>query len=183
MTHDPQGVHVARADQNAARVSAQVGPGLTGDALELDSQDEAFKPLTREEAEKLRVSSVSISPWALVASQMVVGVVLALLAWVLTGQARMGWSTGYGALAVVIPSALFVRGLFRQKDATHGSAALAGFFVWEMIKIALTVAMLVAAPRLVSELSWLALLAGFVVTMKVYWAAVWFRLLRRKSVK
>lgn len=95
----------------------------------------------------------------------------------------MAWSAGYGALAVVVPSALFVRGLARQKHATHGGSALAGFFVWEMVKIALTVAMLVAAPRLVDKLSWLALVVGFVVTMKVYWAAVWFRLLRKKSVK
>ncbi|MDO9404536.1 MAG: ATP synthase subunit I [Polaromonas sp.] len=155
----------------------------SGDAWELETDDEGFKPLTREEAEKFRASTTSLSPWTLVVSQLVVGVVLALLAGLLTGQARMAWSTAYGALAVVIPSALFVRGLARQKHAAHGGSALAGFFVWEMVKIALTVAMLVAAPRLVNELSWLALLAGFVVTMKVYWAAVWFRLLRRKSVK
>jgi ATP synthase protein I len=101
------------------------------------------------------------------------------MAWVSTGQPRMGWSAGYGALAVVIPAALFVRGLSRQKSATHGNAALVGFFVWEMVKIALTVAMLFAAPRLVAELNWLALLAGFVVTMKVYWAAMWFRSVRK----
>ncbi|MBG6072353.1 F0F1-type ATP synthase assembly protein I [Polaromonas sp. CG_9.7] len=103
-----------------------------------------------------------------------VGLVVAALAWVLTGQARMGWSAGYGALAVIIPAALFARGLSRQKSAMHGNAALAGFFVWEMVKIALTVAMLFAAPRLVEGLNWLALLAGFVVTMKVYWVAMWF---------
>jgi len=65
----------------------------------------------------------------------------------------------------------------------HGNAALAGFFVWELVKIALTVAMLFAAPRLIAELSWLALLVGFVVTMKVYWAAMWFRSARKDSIK
>ena len=44
--------------------------------------------------------------------------------------------------------------------------------VWEMVKIALTVAMLVAAPRLVSGLIWPALLVGLVLTMKVYWLAL-----------
>jgi ATP synthase protein I len=43
--------------------------------------------------------------------------------------------------------------------------------------------MLFAAPRLVVQLNWLALLAGFVVTMKASWVAVWFRLVRKKSVK
>ena len=49
---------------------------------------------------------------------------------------------------------------------------MVGFFGWEMVKIVLTVAMLAAAPRLVAQLSWLALLAGMVVTMKTYWIAL-----------
>lgn len=155
----------------------------SSDVVELEAEVEAFKPLTREEAEKLGAASRTPSPWALVGSQLIAGAVVALLAWGLTHEARMGWSAAYGALAVLVPSVLFVRGLARQKGATHGSSALAGFFVWEMVKIALTLAMLVAAPRVVNELSWLALLAGFVVTMKAYWAAVWFSLLRRKSVR
>jgi len=43
---------------------------------------------------------------------------------------------------------------------------------WELVKIVLTVAMLAAAPRLVPGLSWLALLAGMVITMKTYWIAL-----------
>ena len=147
-----------------------------------EAQDEGFKPLTREEAQKIRESSPPISLWVVLAGQAGVGIVVALAAWLITGQARMGWSAGYGALAVVIPAALFARGLSRQKSATHGNAALVGFFVWEMVKIVLTVAMLFAAPRLVEGLSWLALLAGFVVTMKVYWAAMWFRSARKDSI-
>ena len=142
-------------------------------------QDEGFKPLTREEAEKVRASNPPVSLWAVLGGQVGVGVLVAALAWILTGQPRMGWSAGYGALAVVIPAALFARGLSRQKSAAHGNAALVGFFVWEMIKIALTLAMLVTAPRLVEGLNWLALLAGFVVTMKVYWVAMWFRSARK----
>ena len=55
------------------------------------------------------------------------------------------------------------------------------FFVWELVKIAITVAMLFAAPRLVSGLNWLALLAGFVVTMKVVWVALLFRPKRQRT--
>jgi ATP synthase protein I len=43
--------------------------------------------------------------------------------------------------------------------------------------------MLVAAPRLIWQLNWLALLAGFVVTMKVYWVAMWLRPTRKESIK
>jgi ATP synthase protein I len=52
---------------------------------------------------------------------------------------------------------------------------MARFFVWELAKLVLTVAMLAAAPRLVKDLSWLALLVGMVVTMKTYWVALQVR--------
>ena len=47
-----------------------------------------------------------------------------------------------------------------------------GFFVWELVKIVVTVGMLFAAQRLVANLSWPAMLVGLVVTMKVYWLAL-----------
>ena len=154
---------------------------IASDSEELttEAQDEEFKPLTREEAQKIRALNPPISLWVVLAGQVGVGSFVALLAWVFPCQPLMRWSAAYGALAVVIPAALFARGLSRQKSATHGNAALVGFFVWEMVKIALTVAMLFAAPRLVEGLNWLALLAGFVVTMKVYWVAMWFRSARK----
>ncbi len=52
---------------------------------------------------------------------------------------------------------------------------MVGFFGWEIAKILLTVALLVAAPWLVPGLSWIALLIGMVVTMKTYWVALWVR--------
>lgn len=146
-------------------------------------QDSGFKPLTSEEAEKIRQAHPSLSLWSVLAGQAVVGVLVALAAWVLTGQPAIGWSAAYGALAVLVPAAIFARGLSRQRSAQHGNAALMGFFVWEMAKIALTVAVLFAAPGLVSELNWLALLAGFVLTMKVYWVAMWLYSKRKKSIR
>jgi len=47
-----------------------------------------------------------------------------------------------------------------------------GFFLWEMVKMALSLAMLIAAPRLITALSWPAMLVGLVVTMKAAWLAV-----------
>ena len=131
--------------------------------------DENFKPLTRDEADKLRQASPSISAWKVLAGQLATGVMVALVAAVITGRQGAGWSALYGALAVVIPGALFARGLTSKVALMNPGAAVAGFFLWEMVKIGLTVAMLFAAPRVIADLSWPAMLVGLVVTMKVVW--------------
>jgi ATP synthase protein I len=145
-------------------------------------EDENFKALTAEEAKALQKSSPRLSPWVVVLAQVVVGILVAGLTGWLVGSERAFWSAAYGALAVVVPAAVFARGLARQQRAPNAGSALGGFFVWEMVKVVLTVAMLFAAPRLVVGLNWLALLAGFVVTMKVYWVAMWLHSKRAKSV-
>lgn len=146
---------------------------------EMDASDPDFKPLSAEEARRLREKNPPLSPWRVVAGQIVVGLVVALAAWGLTGSRSVGWSAAYGALAVVIPAALFARGLASRVSSMNPGAAVFGFFLWEMVKIALTVAMLFAAPRLVNALSWPAMLVGLVLTMKVYWAALAFQNLFR----
>lgn len=145
-------------------------------------EDENFKALTAEEAKALQKSSPRLSPWVVVMAQAVVGILVAGLTGWLVGSELAFWSAAYGALAVVVPAAVFARGLARQQRAPNAGSALGGFFVWEMVKVVLTVAMLFAAPRLVVGLNWLALLAGFVVTMKVYWVAMWLHSKRAKSV-
>lgn len=142
---------------------------------EMDASESEFKPLTAEQARQLREKSPSVSPWRVIAAQAIVGLVVALAAWGVTGRQNVGWSAGYGALAVVIPAALFARGLMSRMSLVNPGAAVFGFFLWEMVKIALTVAMLFAAPKLVTVLSWPAMLVGLVVTMKVYWVALLVR--------
>lgn len=100
---------------------------------------------------------------------------MAWLVWLVTEQMAAVYSAIYGALAVIVPAALFARGLTSKVASVNVGAAVFGFFLWEMVKIGLTVAMLFAAPRLVNDLSWPAMLAGLVVTMKVYWVALGFR--------
>lgn len=151
------------------------------EADELDDQD--FKALTAQEAQALRLNQPQLSPWRVLGLQVLVGVLVALVAWLVTQDVSNFWSAAYGALAVVVPAALFTRGLFRQRNAPSAGAVLAGFFVWEMVKIVLTMAMLFAAPRVVPHLNWLALLAGFVVTMKAFWVAIWLRSTRKVFVK
>jgi len=147
---------------------------------ETREEEPPFKRLTAEEARRLREQNPPVSPWWVVAGQIVVGLVVALAAWALTGRQNVGWSAGYGALAVVIPAAIFARGLTGRFSSLNAVTAAAGFMVWEMVKIALTVAMLMAAPRLVTALSWPALLVGLVLTMKVYWLALAYAPRKRK---
>jgi ATP synthase protein I len=142
---------------------------------EAEAEESDFKPLTAQEAEQWRSRNPPISVWKVVAGQALVGMLVALVAWVLTGRASVAWSAAYGAVAVVVPAGLFARGVFRRKASSDPRAAMLGFFGWEIAKIVLTVALLAAAPRLVPDLSWVALLVGMVITMKTYWVALLVR--------
>ncbi len=135
-------------------------------------EEPPFKPLTAEEARQLREQNPPVSPWWVVAGQVVVGLIVALAAWGIAGRQNVGWSAGYGALAVVIPAAIFARGLTGRFSSLNAGTAAVGFMAWEMVKIASAIAMLMAAPKLVPDLSWPAMLVGMVLTMKVYWLAL-----------
>lgn len=132
-------------------------------------------PLSAEQARKLRERHPPVSPWWVVAGQAGVGLCAALAAWGVTGKQNVGWSAGYGALAVVVPAAIFARGLTSRFSSHNAASAAAGFMVWEMVKIASTIALMAAGPRLVRDLSWPAMLAGLVLAMKVYWVALAFK--------
>jgi ATP synthase protein I len=150
-----------------------------------DSEDEAadadFKPVTAAQAQELRERNPAVSPWRVIVGQVVVGAVAAVAGWLLTGRSAVGWSMAWGALAVVIPAAVFARGLTGRLSSLNPGTAMFGFFLWEMVKLVLTVAMLVAAPRLVVGLSWPAMLVGLVVTMKASWGAVMLAPMRMKQ--
>jgi ATP synthase protein I len=142
---------------------------------ETTEEEPPFKPLTALQARRLREQNPPVSPWWVVAGQAVVGLVVALAAWAITGRQNVGWSAAYGALAVVIPAAIFARGLTGRFSSLNAGTAAVGFMAWEMVKIASSIALLMAAPRWVAALSWPALLVGLVLTMKVYWVALAYR--------
>lgn len=143
-------------------------------SVNMAADDAEFRPLTAEQAQALRQKNPSGSPWRVVGLQLVVGLVVALVVWGVTLQAKMGMSAAYGALAVAIPAAIFARGLTGRSVARSSTAAVVGFFVWEFVKVALTVAMLFAAPKLVVGLSWPAMLVAMMLTLQVYWMAFVF---------
>jgi ATP synthase protein I len=134
-----------------------------------------FTPLTAAEAQALRKKHPSISPWWVVAGQLAVGTLVALIAWGVTANQIVGLSAAWGAMAVVIPAALFARGVTGQFASVNAGSAVMSFFLWEVVKIIVTVGILYAAQRLVMGLSWPAMLVGLVVTMKVYWVALGFK--------
>jgi ATP synthase protein I len=140
-----------------------------------------FKTLTREQAQALRAKNPTVSPWRVIAAQAVVAVVVAALAWAITGRMEWLWSVLYGAAAVVVPGALMARGMTSRFSSMSPGASAVGFMLWEFVKIGVAVAMLALAPKLVQPLSWPALLLGLVVCIKVYWVALLWRRPMKKS--
>ena len=113
------------------------------------------------------------------------GKVLAVAAgwWVSGGERAVLLSLAYGALAAWLPAVLFARMVARRmRLQAHAGGALMALMVGEGIKIALTVALLLAAPRVLTQVHWLALLAGFVVTIKAAWLALWWSSKRRAAM-
>ncbi len=102
--------------------------------------------------------------------QIAVGVLAALVAWLLTDKNNVGWSVLYGAVAVALPASLLAFKI-RPASRTSSSATAVRFFVWEFVKIILTVALFAAAPKIVPSLSWPALLVGLILALNMYWVA------------
>ncbi len=142
-----------------------------------DSADDQLnvRPLSKEEAELLRQKNTPLSPWWVISLQVLVVLVVASCMWLVTHDTVKTYSLVWGGLCVIVPSSVFAGGLVSKTTLMNAGSAIAGFFLWEVVKLGLTLAMLIAAPRALQvagqDLNWLTMLAGFVVVMKVYWLA------------
>jgi ATP synthase protein I len=134
-----------------------------------------WKVWTRQEAQALRRDQPLLSPWRVVAVQAGVGLLVALVWWLVSGEPSEGWSALYGAAVVVVPGALMARGMTSRLTGMNPGVSAVSFMLWEFLKIGVSVAMLVLAPRWVQALSWPALLVALVVCIKVYWFALLWR--------
>jgi len=134
--------------------------------------DDDIVALSAEQARQWRKTHPVLSPWWVIGGQAVVGLILAMALLLLTGSASVAWSAGYGALAVLIPAAVLARGMRGRSVSANAMTSAAAALLWEVVKIALTIAMLVAAPKLVRGVNWLALLAGMFLALMMYWAAL-----------
>jgi len=137
-----------------------------------DDAIEELKPLTAQEAAAWRANQAVTSPWRVLWLQALVGGVLVALTAAFTSRPPLVASVAWGVFSVWLPALVFARALARQGRHRGAGSALLGFFVWELVKVVLTVALLMVAPRVVAELSWAAMVAGFVITLKVYWLAM-----------
>jgi len=143
-----------------------------------DAEEDKAAPvraLTRQEAQALREKQPPVSPWRVVLSQAVVGVLVAALAWWISGERPVGLSALYGAAVAVVPAALMARGMTSRLSSLSPGTSAVSFMLWEVVKIGVSVLMLMLAPRLVQSLSWPALLVTLAVCIKVYWFALLWR--------
>lgn len=137
------------------------------------ADEEASTPLTAEQAAEWRARHPQLPVARALVMQVVTGVVVVALAWLLTGKSEVAWSAAYGSLVGVLPAALAARGTARwAAPGFPPGAALAGFLLWEAVKIILAVGMLIAAPKILGAPNWPALLIGLVLTIKVYWVGL-----------
>lgn len=143
-----------------------------------DSADDGrgFRALSRDEAAVIKRTNPPLNPWRVVVWQLLVTLGLGLLGLLVMSSWSIALSLVWGGLCVVVPAALFARGMMSKATLMNAGTATAGFFLWELVKIALTLAMLFSAGRVLQnvghDVNWPALLIGLVVTMKVYWLAL-----------
>ena len=140
-----------------------------------EDADERFRRLSPSQAAAFRAEHPQLSPWRVIAVQAAVGGVVALLAWLLGGGREHAWSALYGAVTAVVPGALLARGMTSRLSKLSAAVSAASVMLWETVKIGATVALLLAAPRVVQPLSWPALLAGLAACLSVYWFALLWR--------
>jgi ATP synthase protein I len=140
-----------------------------------DAADERpFKRLTRAEADAFRRAHPPLSPWLVVAAQVVLGLFAAAAAWLVAGNAG-AVSALYGAAVVVVPGALMARGATSRLSSVSPAISAVSMLSWAFVKVALSVAMLVVAARVVPGVVWPALLASMVLCMQSYWFALLWR--------
>ena len=140
--------------------------------VEDESQEAEFQPWSAEQAHAWRQGHPAFSVWRVLMAQVLVAVFFATVVALWLASASLWLSWMYGAMTVVVPAALFARGLTSRTASLNAMAAALGLMVWQGVKWMMAVLFLVLAPRTVPELSWPAMLAGLVVTMKVYWLAL-----------
>ena len=139
-----------------------------------DDERSAFKPLTRAEADAFRRDHPPLSPWRVVAAQVALGVAAAAAAAVVAGTIG-AVSALYGAAVVALPGALMARGATSPLSSLSPAFSAVSMLGWAFVKIAVSVAMLVLASRIVAGVVWPALLASMVLCMQSYWFALLWR--------
>ena len=187
--HNPQvGQNEARSYEGAV---AADDVNEKGDEWSDDWQAaEKIAPLTRQEAFLLKekLGGVSLEAFLLkvLMWQALSAVAIAALFWVASLNVAVVASAFYGAMCVVLPSALVARMVIkrvRPDVLKHSGGALTGLVVLELVKVLVTVCLLLAAPLVLDSPQWVAIVIGFAVTLKVYWVVALMSLRQPGHVK
>lgn len=139
-------------------------------------ESEDHEPLTVEQAKclKQKLGSVKLEDFMIRVTswQLVAAVLMGLLVWLLWSEKQISVAVFYGAMCAVLPSALVVFALKRRMSTDvlkHSGDMLLGLFVLELIKVVAAICLLLAAPLVIESSQWVAVVAGFVLTLKIYW--------------
>ena len=97
--------------------------------------------------------------------QFVLALVVTMVA-ALFGE-RVALSSFLGGMCSVLPTMLFAIGL-EFSDRKLRSTTLGAFLLWEVVKIATTIASLVIVFWLYKDVEWLSLLVSFAISLKSY---------------
>ena len=152
-----------------------IARGVASAGFDDEAEEPPVKPLTRDEAQALRVKSPQLSPWRVIAAQAVVGCLMALGAWWFSDQPGFVQSAIYGAIVAVLPGALMARGMTSRLSSLSVGSSAGSVMLWTVMKIGVSIAMLMLAPKLVQSLSWPVMLATLVLCMQVYLVALLWR--------
>lgn len=159
-------------DENDNQPAAGPGSAPEVGLRQADGEEEepAGKVLSAEEVRALVAAQSPVSMWRVLAVQALVGLMLVLLA----ALKNEIWakSVAAGVLPVLLSALLGVRMWSGRAKASIGGALL-GLVAWELAKIVIMVATLVAAVKVVPGLNWLAVLLGLIVSMKAGWLYLW----------
>ena len=133
-----------------------------------------MRRLSRVEAADLLARQPAISPWRVVGFQVLVGVAIAALVQLVTGDVLLTASALYGAAVVAVPGALMARGATSRLGTISPLTSTVSIMGWATVKIVVSVVMLALAARIVPGLHWPVMLATLVVCMQTYaFALLW----------
>jgi ATP synthase protein I len=139
-----------------------------------DEQEPPVRRLSRAEAADLAARQPALSPWRVVAAQVLVGLAIAAAVQIVTGDRLLVASALYGAAVVALPGALMARGATSRLGTISPLTSTVSIMGWATVKIVVSVVMLALAARIVPGLHWPVMLATLVVCMQTYaFALLW----------
>jgi ATP synthase protein I len=137
--------------------------------------DDYPEPLTPCQAQNLRLKSPMISPWWVITVQLGLGVVYVLLV-AFWSQHKFGVvSAACGVGVVWVPALVFVAVISRGSAQLGVHTAALVFFVGELVKLVLSVALIFLSVWWLESLNWQFFLGGMFLSLKVYWWALAIR--------